>query len=225
MLIKIRNNHKLLRKRKHIMKNNYTYIELHEEVEDLYQKEEYLEILTLVKDNSCIDILDVDGQYFFEFIETLSICNIENRNYNQALKLIDLFLCLNNLSELYNGYWMEYVTALFELKLMIFEKQNKLIKQLIVCNKYFALGGCDDDILQHHQKVNDALFLKYVKVNKVIAYITLCIILTSIVSQYSIGKSVFLIFTKISALWFILNYYLHRRIKVIYIRIINSIFK
>lgn len=107
------------------------------------------------------------------------------------------------------------------MKIEIYGKQKSILKQLKSILSYISFGGKDKQILDLKLELEDALYLKYVMINKVILYSIVGLALVSFLLNLSFGKSFFTIYTTPVLIWFLLNYVFWKKIKQLYLKVIR----
>lgn len=202
--------------------NNKTYQDFFKQIENLYLDDKYDQIINIINTHTDINLFDSTKKHYCEFMEICAISYIELGLFKNALFIINEYLLYLNKNEISTEEQFDDLTTFYLMKIEIYNKINSSFKQYKSVLMYIRYGGKDKQILDLKPILEETLFLKYVKVNKVIMYIMLGIILLSIISKLTIGGAVLSTLTTIGILWFLLNYIFHKKIKQIFIKLIGT---
>ncbi len=212
-------------KKKTIMKtnNNIIYHDLYTNIKKLYLENDYFQIINIKDTRPDVDFLNSTKMHYCEFAEVFAISYIELCLFQKALGIIDnhlqYLLDLGISSEEY----FDDLTTFFLMKIEIYEKLNSILKQYRSVLSYINLGGKNNQILKLKLKLEEALFMKYVKINKIIMYVMVGLVLISVFSILSVEKSFLTILTTFGIIWYLLNYIFYKKAKQLFIKVIKIV--
>lgn len=200
-----------------------TYNSLFADIEKCYLENKHDQIINLKNARTDIDFLNTTKPHYFDFAEIFAISYIELNLFQKALVIIDNYLQylykIGNSAEEYD----DDLTIFFLLKIEIYNRQNSNLKAYKSVLKYVNCGGNDDQILDLIPIYEDALYLKYVQIHKVLLYLTLGISVISLLWSLAEGQSFRSILTTVFYIWFLLNWVFYKKIKQYYIILLRKI--
>lgn len=202
------------------MNKDKRYQEISNSIEKLYLEKEYRKIIDIKETNSDIDFLDNTGSSYCQFSEIFTVSYIEHSRFKYALAIINRYLDYLREKDLAKCDYQDDLDTFYWLKLEIHDKQNAPLKQLRAVENYIKDGGKDNEILALREKLQDVLFLRFVRLNKAIMILVFVIILLSILRVLSFGSTMLMSFTSIWVLWYLLNYIFHKKIKRIFLKVL-----
>jgi len=189
---------------------------IYNKIKELYIEDQYKEIIEIKNANRDIDFLNPNQVDYIQLAEIIAVSYIELNLFKDALVVIDN--CIDYLTENKNNG--EDLTIFFSLRIEVLKKRNSLIKQYKTVLEYMKIGGDDSHVLSLINDIENALFDRYVVVNKIIMFIILIVIILSIFQLLYIGKPLLTMITTIGLLWYLFNYVFYKKIKSFYLRII-----
>lgn len=90
--------------------------------------------------------------------------------------------------------------------------------------KYINLGGSDSLVLEWKSNVEDRFFNIYVLITKLMLFIvTLITIVASFVERLPENPALY-IFNIVWLIWYSINYFFYKRIKIKFVNILNNLF-
>ena len=198
------------------------YNDLFAEIEKLYLGNSYLEIVNIKEARHDVDFLDSTKKHYCEFAIAFANSYIELDIFEKAIVIIDEYLRYLFDKGIVSEEDLEELSIFFLMKIEIYEIQGSILKQYRYIIWYIDLGGKDKQILEWKLDVEEALFMKYVKINKILLYILVGIIIISIVSTLITGKAFLSNLTTIGVVWYLLNYIFHKKTKQLFLHILKQ---
>jgi len=165
--------------------NKSRLVELFNEVEKLYLKERYVEII------------EFEAAYL-----KMDSSSLESDK-------------VNTMTEIFARAYM---------KLNQHEVKPGLIRQFKSSLRYAHPGGQDSDILNWKLSLEEALFMRYVKVNKYILYLILLAVLLVNLDLLPSNNDSLPVLTGIAVVWYLLNYVMNCRVKRLYLKLMRFIY-
>lgn len=192
-------------------------------IEQLLIAEDYEEIIKIsepFKDNYLYDIQSGNDIWF---VKTLVDCYLELSMFSMAKEYIDKHILHAKKKELKNEAYMADFEAFVKLKLEILEASNSLVPQFKSIKDFLKHGGESEEIYEIKTAVEDRLYEKYVKINKVIIIVIIALILISIFTQILYNKTILSILTTVGVIWYLIHYFFYKRVKIVFVKTINVI--
>ena len=165
--------------------NKLSLIELYNEIERLYLKERFVEIIELEATCLKMDLSSLDS--------------------DQERALTEIF-------------------ARAYMKLNRHGVKPGLIRQFKSSIRYAHTGGQDSDMLNWKLSLEEALFMRYVKVNKYILYLILLAVLLVNLDLLPSNNDSLPVLTGIAVVWYLLNYVMNCRVKRLYLGLMRYIY-
>jgi len=165
--------------------NTLSPIDLYKEVERLYLKERYADIIEFESDYLSLESSELDSEK------------------------------LRYLAEM-------FARAYINLNLQ--EKKPGLTRQYKMGLSYANLGGNDSDILNWKLSLEEALFMRYVKVNRFILFSILTAVLLENLDLLPSAYDFLPFLTAVAVVWYLLNYVMNCRVKRFYLKLIRLIY-
>ncbi|RXQ96188.1 hypothetical protein EO244_04955 [Ancylomarina salipaludis] len=143
--------------------------------------------------------------------------------YSEMIQFEQAYLKL----EIQNMDELQSLTEMFSRAYMILGQQDRklaLSRQYRIALKSLACGFDNSEI--HNWKLNleEAFFMRYVKVNKYILYFILLAVLLVNLDFVPSNSAYMPILTLTAVVWYIMNYVMNCRVKRLYLRLIRFIY-
>jgi len=158
---------------------------------------------------------------FYKEIETLhlkgmyiSILEFESDYLSLDSSKLD-FEKLKCLAEMFSRAYMKAVSD---------DKKFALIAQYKTSLSYEKYGGIDSDILNWKLNLEEALFMRYVKVNRFILFSILLAVLLENLDLLPSAYDFLPILTAVAVVWYLLNYVMNCRVKRLYSKLMRLIY-
>jgi hypothetical protein len=110
------------------------------------------------------------------------------------------------------------------MKLSQQEKKPGLIRQFKMSLRYASLGGGDSDIMNWKLSLEEAMFMRYVKVNKYILYVILLAVLIVNLDFMPSNNAYLPTLTGIAVVWYVMNYVMNCRVRRLYLGLMRYIY-
>ncbi|MCZ4695267.1 hypothetical protein DWB61_10550 [Ancylomarina euxinus] len=104
------------------------------------------------------------------------------------------------------------------------EKKPGLIRQFKMSLWYANLGGGDSDIMNWKLSLEEAVLMRYVKVNKYILYLILLSILLVSLDLLPSNNDYLPELTGVAVVWYVLNIVMNCRVKRLYLNLMRLIY-
>lgn len=198
--------------------------DLYDKIEELYLENRYNDIIEIENTHKEIDFFNPLHKDFDELAEIFAVAYIELNMFNKAITVIDLYIKNMNRKMIDDLEYQDDLTTFLKFKIEVNQKQNALIKEFKSILEYIKLGGKDNDILSLKPDVENELFARYTKINGVIMYGSIGLILLCTLNIHFWGKSILLILSFIVIYWYLINFIFKKMAKKIYKRLLNFIY-
>lgn len=103
-------------------------------------------------------------------------------------------------------------------------KRFSIISQYKMSLRYEKYGGSDSDILNWKLRLEEDLFMRYVKVNRFILFLILIAFLLENLNLLPSAYNFLPFLTAIAVIWYLLNYVMNCRVKRLYLKLMRYIY-
>jgi len=145
-----------------------------------------------------------------------------NERYDQIIEFEAVYLKMDTSSLDFDK--VRTLTEIFARSYMVLnqpEKKSGIIRQFKSSLRYENLGGTDSDILNWKLTIEEALFMRYVKVNKYILYLILLAVLLVNLDMLPSDNDSLPVLTGVAVVWYLLNYMMNCRVKRFYLKLMR----
>lgn len=176
-------------------------------LEELYLKKNYKGISDYWSKNEESLVFHLNEESS-QIAEIISVSYIELEEYKKALPYIndyiDFLLAQKDKGKEDKEYFLDDLKTFSDLKIEIYHKTNKKIREYASVNKYLRYGQ-DEEMLKLKKELEDVIYVKYVFTNKILMFLTI-ILLSLFIWDISIFRNnIFLTISLILAIWVVIN--------------------
>lgn len=198
--------------------------ELYQEIESLYFKEHFYSILKFESIFREIDSCGFDAEKIKCLYEIFARTYLELDKLDKAIQVIDQRIHFLSDKDMSNAEHAEDLLIFTLLKIEVYQKEGSLKDEYKSILSYGKIGGNDNQILNMKIAVEEALFMRYVKVNKYMFYVILFAVLLVNLDFIPSNPSYIPTLTTIAVVWYFLNYVMNCRVKRLYLKLMRFIY-
>ena len=199
-------------------------IELYEEIEALFFKENFYSILKFSPVFKEIDSIGFDSEKLKCLYEIFARTYIELDKLDKALLVIDQRIHYLGDKDMSHAEHAEDLLIFTLLKAEVFQKKESLKGEYKSILAYYKHGGDDNQIFNMKIAIEEVLFSQYVKVNKYILYVILLAVLIVNLDFIPSNSAYLPSLTTIAVVWYLLNYVMNCRVKRLYLKLMRFIY-
>ncbi|TKG92957.1 hypothetical protein EYV94_18475 [Puteibacter caeruleilacunae] len=160
--------------------------------------------------------------------EVISASLINQGQYSRALSYVNSYLYFlqreNQQSRIEDEDIIDDMITFYDFKIEIYHRTNKIIHEYAAIHR-FLLYDKDDVILQLKEELEDAIFDRFVLINKILLFVTFAIkVLVYILPSFEHSLYISVV-TSIVFWWIFINLLFYRRVRDIFIRLLNKYFE
>ena len=198
--------------------------ELYQEIETLYFKEYFQLLLKFESVFTEIDSRGFDSEEIKCLYEIFARTYLELDKLDKAIQVIDQRIRFLSDKDMSNAEYADDLLIFTLLKIEVYQKEGSLKDEYKSILSYEKIGGTDNQILNMKIAVEEALFLRYVKMNKYMFYVILFAVLLVNLDFFPSDPSYIPTLTTIAVVWYFLNYVMNCRVKRLYLKLMRFIY-
>ena len=149
---------------------------------------------------------------------------LELDKLDKAIQVIDQRIRFLSDKDMSNAEYADDLLIFTLLKIEVYQKEGSLKDEYKSILSYEKIGGTDNQILNMKIAVEEALFLRYVKMNKYMFYVILFAVLLVNLDFFPSDPSYIPTLTTIAVVWYFLNYVMNCRVKRLYLKLMRFIY-
>jgi len=199
-------------------------IELYQEIEALYLKENFHSILKFSFVFKEIDSIGLDSDKLKCLYEIFARTYLELDNLVKAKEVIDQRLAYLSDKDMSHTEYSEDLLIFTLLKLEVLQKQELIKEEYKSILIYEKLGESDNKILNRKFEIEDSFYKQYVKVNKYLLYVILLAVLLANLDLLPNSENYIPALTVVALTWYVLNIVMNCRVKRLYLRLVRFIY-
>lgn len=206
------------------LNNKSNPTDLYYEIESLYLKERFHSIIKFEYVVREFDSVNFSPE------ETKCLHEIFARTYleldflDKAKQIINQRLQFLNGKDMSDSENTDDLLIFTLLKLEVLQKQNLFKEEYQSILTYEKQGESDNQILNRKIEIEEALFMRYVKVNKYILYLILLSVLLVNLDMIPSKNDYLSILTGVAVVWYFLNIVMNCRVKRLYLNLMRLIY-
>jgi len=199
-------------------------IELYQEIEALYLKENFHSILKFSFVFKEIDSIGFDSDKLKCLYEIFARTYLELDNLVKAKEVIDQRLAYLSDKDMSHTEYSEDLLIFTLLKLEVLQKQELIKEEYKSILIYEKLGESDNKILNRKFEIEDSFYKQYVKVNKYLLYVILLAVLLANLDLLPNSENYIPALTVVALTWYVLNIVMNCRVKRLYLKLMRFIY-
>lgn len=199
-------------------------IELYQEIEGLYLKENFHSILKFSPVFKEIDSIGFDSDMLKCLYEIFARTYLELDNLVKAKEFIDQRLAYLSDKDMSHTVYSEDLLIFTLLKLEVLQKQELIKEEYQSILIYEKRGESDNKILNRKFEIEESFYRQYVKVNKYLLYVILLAVLLANLDLLPNSENYIPALTVVALTWYVLNIVMNCRVKRLYLRLVRFIY-
>ena len=198
--------------------------DLYKEIETLYLKEHFHSILKFEPVFTEINSSGFDSEKIKCLYEIFARTYLELDKLVKAMQVIDQRICFLSDKDMSDNDHAEDLLVFTLLKMEVLQKQGLVKEEYKSILAFEKRGESDNQILNMKIVVEEALFMRYVKMNKYMFYVILFAVLLVNLDFFPSDPSYIPTLTTIAVVWYFLNYVMNCRVKRLYLKLMRFIY-